>query len=368
MSEAELHHGGEVDEDAPLIGLENGDAPSHGPLPQAEESWSQDSVRTLGLMLLASVMYVFGDISRYLSSMKLLSHGVCREYYLQREQEYLDPEGTISEDMCGMPEIQQRIAYISGSIMSLEAGLAFLFTIPYGLMLDRLSERLVLALNITGFLCYSTWLLAVYFFWSVFPVWLAIFGPVFIIVGGGASVFDSATLVVVTRQVPSQHSLITWPAFRNEIKSTTKALLGLVTTPGGLGLIAALPLAKMSDPISEVILLYVQRKFDTSFAYASRVLIFQTLEGLVLLALILPLLVTRFSFALQGIGALTMGCSQTWALYAIGVFIFTFGWGTSPALKSVLTDMVPPDGIAPLYTLIALCDSAGTMAGATKGT
>ncbi|PMB63479.1 hypothetical protein BM221_010700 [Beauveria bassiana] len=43
--------------------------------------------------------------------------------------------------------------------------------------------------------------------------------------------------------------------------------------------------------------------------------------------------------------------------------VFTLGWSAGPALKSVLTDMVSPHNIAALYTLIALCDSVGTMVG-----
>lgn len=70
---------------------------------------------------------------------------------------------------------------------------------------------------------------------------------------------------------------------------------------------------------------------------ASRVLTFQTMEGLVLLAGIIPLLnmllqkrfhmpstkvdqlITRSSFALLSVGALVMGISQTWFLYTIGM-------------------------------------------------
>lgn len=43
--------------------------------------------------------------------------------------------------------------------------------------------------------------------------------------------------------------------------------------------------------------------------------------------------------------------------------VLTAGWGTSPALKSVLTDMVSPDKLAALYTVLALCDSIGMAAG-----
>lgn len=47
-----------------------------------------------------------------------------------------------------------------------------------------------------------------------------------------------------------------------------------------------------------------------------------------------------------------------------GLVILTLGWGTGPALRSVLTDMTNPEKIAALYTVIALGESMGFAVGA----
>lgn len=189
--------------------LESSDAPVDNEPTEPDQSWTRDSTYTLSLMLLVSTLYVFNDISRYLASLKLLSQIICREHYLEHDDPSLASAsagaGSLSEDMCAVPAVQKRLAYISGNIMSLGAALTFVFTIPYGLMLDRLSERLVMALNVAGFLCSSAWLMLVFRFSSLFPVEAVVLAPVFYVVGGGYSVFHSVTMVVVARHTPSKH-------------------------------------------------------------------------------------------------------------------------------------------------------------------
>lgn len=71
------------------------------------------------------------------------------------------------------------------------------------------------------------------------------------------------------RGMATGRALITWPLLRQEIKSTVTALGGLVSDPRGLGLLLAVPLAKMVESLTEVILLYVQKRFGSSFASVS---------------------------------------------------------------------------------------------------
>lgn len=72
---------------------------------------------------------------------------------------------------------------------------------------------------------------------------------------------------------------INYITLRIEIRSTLAALAQLVSNPQGLGLLVAVPLAKIADSTAEVALLYVQKKFDTSFAYVS-VLLFPIVSSI----------------------------------------------------------------------------------------
>lgn len=70
------------------------------------------------------------------------------------------------------------------------------------------------------------------------------------------------------RQIRSNNpsmGLVTWRALKIEVASALAALTRLMVKPGGFGLLVAVPLAKMADPMAEVTLLYVQKKFEFSF-------------------------------------------------------------------------------------------------------
>lgn len=193
----------EDSEDFPLVAGDEADQPYDRPSTDSA-SW-KSNWHTLVLALFVQVLFVFNDISRYLASLRLLGQGVCREYLLEHDPTSIVSGANIPEDQCHFPSAQQRLARLSGYLLSLDAFLALIFTIPYGLMLDRLSERSLASLNIIGFLLSSSWLLVVFSNWNVFPVWMAVLAPFFSVIGGGASIFDSLMSVIVVRRVPPRH-------------------------------------------------------------------------------------------------------------------------------------------------------------------
>ncbi|KAL4754392.1 hypothetical protein BDW72DRAFT_190254 [Aspergillus terricola var. indicus] len=75
----------------------------------------------------------------------------------------------------------------------------------------------------------------------------------------------------------------TLSTLRREIQSAVAALSRLLHRPRSLGILVAVPLAKLADRLAEVTLFFVQREFETDFAYTSRLLTYQTLEGLIFL-------------------------------------------------------------------------------------
>lgn len=201
MSDVELRSLSEDSEDAPLISLDEIEQPEDKSIPRPSSLWKNGPLRTLGLALLVSTLYVFNDIAKYVASLRLISQGICREYYLENDPAAINNGKNITEEICASPIIQQRVARISGYMLSLDAFLAFLLTIPYGLMLDRLSEPLLASMNIVGFLLSSAWLATICFNWVIFPTWMVILAPFFSIIGGGSAVFDSVISVIVARNV-----------------------------------------------------------------------------------------------------------------------------------------------------------------------
>lgn len=203
MPSLDLDNMMEDSEDFLLVAADETDHPPDSP--SMDTAPWKGYCHTLALALIVQVLFVFNDISRYLTSLRLLNQGVCREYLLEHDPASIVPGANIPEDRCNFPSAQQRLARLSGYLLSLDAFLALIFTIPYGLMLDRLSERSLASLNIIGFLLSSSWLLVVFSNWNVFPVWMAVLAPVFSVIGGGASIFDSVMSVIVVRRVPPRY-------------------------------------------------------------------------------------------------------------------------------------------------------------------
>ncbi|KAK8085890.1 major facilitator superfamily transporter [Apiospora hydei] len=133
-------------------------------------------------------------------------------------------------------------------------------------------------------------------------------------------------------------------------------------------LLAAVPLAKLNTPMTELTLQYIPEKFDMSIASASRVLSVKAFESLVLMVVILPVIqkshTTQYSFLIQTIGCFLMAFAQTFYLFILGLLLFSLGSCTRPALQSVITDLVSPQHVAVLYTVIAVADGVAAAAGA----
>ncbi|KAK8115443.1 hypothetical protein PG984_011945 [Apiospora sp. TS-2023a] len=101
-------------------------------------------------------------------------------------------------------------------------------------------------------------------------------------------------------------------------------------------LLAAVPLAKLNTPMTELTLQYIPEKFDLSIASASRVLSVKAFESLVLMIVVLPLLqkvgqirfhvtsfrmdlyITQYSFLIQAVGCFLMAFAQAFYLFIIG--------------------------------------------------
>lgn len=80
-----------------------------------------------------------------------------------------------------------------------------LLAVPYGIMADHHSRRLVMALGLVGALLSEIWIGLVLWLWNIFPV-IAIFAfPVFLCIGGGGPVLSAVLLTVVADVAPTRY-------------------------------------------------------------------------------------------------------------------------------------------------------------------
>lgn len=168
----------------------------------------------------------------------------------------------------------------------------------------------------------------------------------------------------------------------SSLRRSIHILSQLLQDQNVLVLLATVPLAKLVNPITELMFQYIPRKFDLSLASASRALSIQAIESLILLIVVLPVIkevaqirfhvistkvdlyIALFGFLVMSFGCLFMAFSQKLVVFILGLLVFTFGCSTRPALQSVLTDLVSREHIAVLYTIIAVGDGIGSAGGA----
>jgi MFS family permease len=188
--------------------------PTEEPTPRNQEQlqpqafrWTNDAIRTASLAAVFLILFAFADVLKYISTVRLIELGVCRENYLLKNPGIIDDDGNIPERLCKSAGIQQRLAHLRGYLTALEAIVGLLLTLPYGLIVDRVGERAIAGINVVGYLLSCAWLLLVCFYWSAFPIWSAVLAPLFRIIGGGSPVLASVIYSIAAKHVPDANRL-----------------------------------------------------------------------------------------------------------------------------------------------------------------
>ncbi|KAK9775194.1 putative Major facilitator superfamily domain-containing protein [Seiridium cardinale] len=214
--------------------------PSEEQPPSQDLGWTKDATRTAVLTTAFLTLFAFADILKYVSTIRLVELGVCREHYLETDPGLVGGNGMIPEHLCKSPAIQQSLAHLRGYLSALEAIVGLLLTVPYGLVVARLGERLLAGINVVGYLMSCAWLIAVCFYWSVFPTWTTVLSPLFRVVGGGSPFLSSLVYSIAAKHIPVSKRSLCFFIFlaAQTITSTIAALItaalldrGLLLTP-----------------------------------------------------------------------------------------------------------------------------------------
>lgn len=161
--------------------------------------WNEDVIRTLGSITVFFVLFTFADILKDVSNVRLFELGVCREHH----PELVDSDGFVPEELCKSPAIQSDVAHLRGFYSALDSVMGLVLTIPYGLLVGRLGERLLVAVNIVGYLLACAWFLVVAYAWTALPISAAVLSPLFRVVGGGSTFLFSLVYSIATKHIPS---------------------------------------------------------------------------------------------------------------------------------------------------------------------
>uniref|UniRef100_A0A093V863 Uncharacterized protein n=1 Tax=Talaromyces marneffei PM1 TaxID=1077442 RepID=A0A093V863_TALMA len=268
------------------------------PTPDADAAkWSNDSIRTAGLAATVLILYAFADVLKYTATVQLIEVGVCREHYP-------NPQNDLPAGICKSPPVQQELAHLRGYLSALEAIVGLVLTLPYGLLVGRLGEPLLAGVNVVGYLLSCAWLivhvpaanrsLCFFLFMAAqlcteivaimlaatllerehpfismilnFPLGLLCIVAIFMLRSDsdhqGASVGNDLAKNEATD-------------FSSSVRRSLRILPELFHNRYLLVLLSTVPVAKMLNPVMELMFQYIPRKFDVSLAWVRLSLPFQ---------------------------------------------------------------------------------------------
>jgi hypothetical protein len=180
---------------------------------QVLHHWQRWKVLYLGILLIVSVD-TSGSVG-IAPGMRLLEDLVCRQFQQNHGR------NDMSEELCGLPEVQERLAKVRGVLNMLEAlpgetmhpsaSLPEMLTthpgmvlaVPYGVLADTRGRRFVLALGIIGGMMAYSWALLVFSSPHSMPLWTIYLYPLFLCIGGGAFVIGAVLLAMIAGVIPS---------------------------------------------------------------------------------------------------------------------------------------------------------------------
>lgn len=178
-----------------------------------DHGWGGDAIRTLASTTTFLILFTLADLLKYVAVVRLLELGVCREYLLKHEPGLVDDNGFVPENLCKLSEIQQSLAHLRGYYSALDSVVGLLLTVPYGLVVGWLGERLLIAINVIGYLSACAWFLVVSSSWHVFPTWAAVLSPLYRVIGGGSPFLFSLVYSIAAKHIPSSKRLVSTQPF-----------------------------------------------------------------------------------------------------------------------------------------------------------
>ncbi|KAI5814483.1 major facilitator superfamily domain-containing protein [Pyronema omphalodes] len=113
---------------------------------------------------LPALLLLFSELAELILTsprIRLLEASICRRHYLAYDPSVIAPDGSISEALCKLEDIQTRLAYIRGWQVVFEAIPVMALAVPWGALADRVGRKKVLAVNFVGCMMHICWFLLV---------------------------------------------------------------------------------------------------------------------------------------------------------------------------------------------------------------
>ncbi|KAI1371182.1 MFS general substrate transporter [Hypoxylon crocopeplum] len=187
----------EVLPDCPLLGPDQS-SPSHR-APRSPWFVTEKPQAISALTCLAIFLWVFSGMLSIVPGTRLVEDIFCRRYYGRG--------AAIDEEMCKVPEVQSKIAYLFGFSMTVASLVTILVAFPFGILADR-ARKPVYLLSAVGQCLSIIWSLLVFHFSDTLPIELAMLSPILSLLGGGLTVAMTILYAIISDvQTPENRAI-----------------------------------------------------------------------------------------------------------------------------------------------------------------
>ncbi|CAN8097742.1 unnamed protein product [Discula destructiva] len=133
--------------------------------------------------------------------LRMLELSLCREYHSSRDPSVINDDGSVPEDLCKLPEIHSSLAKQLGLLAMLGGLPGLVLAVPYGMLADHRSRKLVAGLCVAGFILRDLCYYFVLYFYNTFPQRAVYAAPLFTIIGGGTTVINPMIMAIIAASV-----------------------------------------------------------------------------------------------------------------------------------------------------------------------
>jgi MFS family permease len=130
---------------------------NHDTAPDKSKPWVAMVVLAFALVAIIDIGAFLGEAPRT----RVFEANICLGYYQETDSSVIGEDGTISEKLCKVDAVQQKMAMIFGWQEMFDAIPSIFLAIPFGVLADKVGRKWIFTASLMGLQLNSAWVLGI---------------------------------------------------------------------------------------------------------------------------------------------------------------------------------------------------------------